>query len=328
VDWARRTACQQDGAEGRYAVALAAYVRWLAPRLEELRRQMPGQLAALREQATASGQHRRTPAIVADLALGLELFTQFATEVKALTQKQADALRQRCWQALGEAAAAQAVLQSHGEPAQRFLDLLGAAIRAGKVHLAGPDGQSPANPAGLGWREEGGAWAVSGDRVGWLDGADLYLEPEAAYAAAERMAEAAHEPLGIGVKARHKRLHERGHLVSTDRTRGRLTVRKTLEGHVRAVLRIRAGVVGVTSAVAPTPSPEGVAKGDGRALGWGTSHLAYWAHFREGARSGHAPGNPRPSCPARGWDTWLVRKPAQWAKGPAPPAAVAGGSSF
>src|SRR5262245_31240322 len=205
--------------------------------------------------------HKRTPSIAAHLFLGLELFSKFAVEVKALTEKQAEAFRTRCWKALGEAAAAQAALQTHGEPARRFLELLSAAITAGKAHVAGPGGQQPANPATLGWREDGGEWKPEGDRVGWIDGPNLFLEPDASYAVAQRMAEARHEPLGVGAKALHKRLHEQGHLVTTNQARGHLTVRRTLEGRCRAVLHLRAEVLGAASAADPSPRPNGATKG-------------------------------------------------------------------
>jgi hypothetical protein len=149
------TTSQEDGTAGLYAAAFAGYVRWLAPQLEQVRRDMPARLAALREEATGCGQHRRTPAIVADLAFGLELFARFAVATKALTEKQAEAFRTRCWKALGESAAAQAALQARGESARRFLELLGAAITAVKAHVDGPDGKPPANPTTLGWRDDG-----------------------------------------------------------------------------------------------------------------------------------------------------------------------------
>src|SRR5262249_41006031 len=128
VDWERMSGCQQDAAEGRYAAAFAAYVQWLAPRLDEGRPGLPARRAPLPEQATASGQHRRTPSIAANLYFGLELFSKFAVEAKAITPKQSEGFLKRCWQALGEAAAAQAALQARGEPAQRFLELINAAI--------------------------------------------------------------------------------------------------------------------------------------------------------------------------------------------------------
>jgi hypothetical protein len=261
VGWERMTACQQDAAAGLYAAAFAAYVRWLAPQLDAVRQEMAARLAALREQATGSGQHMRLPGIVANLFYAMELYCRFAVQNKALTQKQADALLKRCWQALGEAAAAQATVQAHGEPGRRFLDLLVAAIRTGKAHVAGPDGGPPPTPAGLGWREEASAWVAAGDRVGWTDGPALYLEPDAAYLIAQRMAQESHEALVIAPKALHKRLHEQGYLVSTDNPRGRLVVRKTLEGWVRTVLHLRADVLGGAFVPEPSPRPSGAATG-------------------------------------------------------------------
>src|SRR5262249_45380226 len=101
VDWPRITACQEDAAAGLYAAAFAGYVRWLAPQLAKVRGDMPKRLALLREQPTASGQHKRTPGIVANLYFGLEFFSQFAIDSKALTKKEAEAFLKRCWQALG-----------------------------------------------------------------------------------------------------------------------------------------------------------------------------------------------------------------------------------
>jgi hypothetical protein len=262
VDWGRMTACQQDAAAGLYAAAFTAYVRWLAPQLDAVRQNMAARLAALREQATASGEHKRTPSIIANLFYAMELFSRFAVEVGALSKKQADALLERAWKALGEAAASQAALQGHGEPAQRFLELISAALSAGKAHIAAPDGGPPPTPAGLGWREEASAWVAAGDRIGWLDGlVDLYLDPDAAYTVAERVAKAAHEPLGVGAKALHKRMYDRGYLLSHDQARGRLTARKTLEGRVRTVLHLRADVLGGASVPEPSPRPSGATTG-------------------------------------------------------------------
>jgi hypothetical protein len=261
VDWGRLSACQQDAAAGLYAEALAAFVRWLAPQLDAVRQNMGARLATLREQATASGEHKRTPSIIANLFYAMELFCGFAVESKALSQKQADALLKRCWQALGEAAGAQATVQAHGEPAGRFVELLNTAIATGRAHIAGADGHAPASPMGLGWREGDGAWVAAGDRVGWTDGPDLYLEPDAAYLIAQRMAQESHEALVIAPKALHKRLHEQGYLVSTDNPRGRLVVRKTLEGRVRTVLHLRADVLGGASVPEPSPRPSGAATG-------------------------------------------------------------------
>ena len=90
---------------------------------------------------------------------------------------------------------------------------------------------------------EGEGGRAQGARVGWLDGDDLYLEPEAAFAAAQRLARESGDAVPVGSKTLHKRLHEKGLLASTEAGRRKLTVRRTLEGQRRAALHLRAGAL-------------------------------------------------------------------------------------
>ena len=80
-------------------------------------------------------------------------------------------------------------------------------------------------------------------RIGWLDGDDLYLEPDAALSAAQRLARDAGDALVVTPRTLHRRLRERGYLASTDVKRETLKVRRTLEGARRDVLHLRAGSV-------------------------------------------------------------------------------------
>jgi hypothetical protein len=76
--------------------------------------------------------------------------------------------------------------------------------------------------------------------VGWVEGDDLFLEPEASYAGAQAVARESGESMPVASRTLHKRLSERGLLVSRDEQRGRLTVRHTLGGSRRAVLHLQA----------------------------------------------------------------------------------------
>jgi len=67
IDPKRLSACQRDAAGGLYAQAMAGYIQWLAPRLDQVRAEMRAAHARSREQAAHAGLHRRTPGIVADL---------------------------------------------------------------------------------------------------------------------------------------------------------------------------------------------------------------------------------------------------------------------
>ena len=134
LDFRYLTACQREASAGVYARAMAGYVRWLAPRYGAISASMREELEELRVAAGCSGQHRRTPEIIANLALGLRYLLQFALDVGAITTEEVEALWRRGWEALGEAAMRQSQHQDAQEPTRRFLELLSAAPgREGRV---------------------------------------------------------------------------------------------------------------------------------------------------------------------------------------------------
>jgi hypothetical protein len=240
------TACQKDAAEGKYARALAGFARWLAPRYEAVRGRLRAEMAELRDQARGDGQHARTPGIVADLALGLHYFLDYAEAAGAITGAERAALWRRGWAALAEAGGAQATHLDAAEPAGLFLRLLSAALAGGYAHVAAEDGGAPRDPQRWGWKsEEYNAGDGAGTRhkpqgvcVGWLADDELYLEPDASYAAVQRIARDQNESFALAAHTLRRRLKERRLLASTDVARGKLTVRKTLQGERREVLHV------------------------------------------------------------------------------------------
>jgi hypothetical protein len=243
--WERVTECQGDAEEGRYAQALAGFVRWLAPRYDEQHRWLRTRVAELRQEASGEGQHRRTPEIVAHLTAALDCFLDYAHEAGAISEAEARALRKRAWKALGGAAQAQHAHQATGDPAERFLELFRAALAAGRAHVAGADGHEPDMAPSWGWRmlDRAYDWRPQGDRVGWLDGEHLYLQPDASYAVAQRLARDQGQEFVLAPRTLHKRLSERELLVSTEGGRNTLTVRRTLEGARRSVLHLHAASI-------------------------------------------------------------------------------------
>ena len=246
LDWKTLTQCQRDAAGGLYARAMSGFVQYLATRYDDLRASLKEERAALREWAALSTQHKRTPGIVADLALGLRHFLHFAHDVGALTAEEAERLWLGGWAALGEAAAVQGQHQAAGEPTRRFGELLSAAIASGRAHVAGPEGDEPEGPGAWGWRRatvgtgdyEREEWRPLGERVGWVEKESLYLLPEAAYAAVQKQGRDSGEPLTVTERTLRKRLHERGLLLSVEDSRPTLAVRRTLGGRRRGVLHL------------------------------------------------------------------------------------------
>jgi len=183
---------------------------------------------------------------VADLALGLRYLLDFALTVGAINREQRADLWQRGWDALGEAAAAQAAHIATAGPAGLFLRLLSAAVASGYAHIGDKDGNEPRDPQRWGWRPEASyvgegthtRHKPQGVRVGWLVDGELYLEPDASFAAVQRFARDQGESFSITANTLRRRLKERGLLASTDTARGKLTVRKTLQGSRRDVLHV------------------------------------------------------------------------------------------
>jgi hypothetical protein len=84
-------------------------------------------------------------------------------------------------------------------------------------------------------REE---WRPQGDRIGWIEDEDLYLEPDAAFAAAQRQGQFSGDSLSVTERTLRKRLHERGLLLSVEDSRPTLAVRRTLGGRRQRVLHL------------------------------------------------------------------------------------------
>jgi hypothetical protein len=269
VDWQKLTDCQGKAGAGLYAQAMAGFLRWLAPRYGDLQRELRNEIRTLREQAQQTDQHRRTPDIVANLAVGFRCFLIFAQEVGAVDQSQAAELWQRCWEALGDVAAAQQEHQSASDPVRRFQELLGAAISSGRAYLSDGDGNRPEQATAWGWREVGiGAgdsvrteWRPHGEHIGWLDGGDIYLQGDVAYAAVQRLARDGGDQLPVTLATLKKRLRERGLLASTEkhvsagREVERCEVRRTLQGKRRWVLHFNAASLANTPAESEPSEP-------------------------------------------------------------------------
>ncbi|MEZ0264902.1 MAG: hypothetical protein ACAI43_09250 [Phycisphaerae bacterium] len=248
VDAEALTRLQHAAAAGTLAAAMAGYVRHLAGGYEALRKGLRAEVEELRSEAVRASArgHRRTPEVVANLGLGLRHFLEFGVASGALTDAESASLWERGWRALCAAAEAQQHHQAAGEPTGRFFELLGSAIASGRAHLASRDGTCPARAEAWGWRRTGigavsEAWEAKGDRVGWVDGGDVYLEPSASFRVAQAMADAG-TGLVITAQTLRKRMAEKGLLV-VEAAREALTVRRMLEGRTRAVLQLAPGVM-------------------------------------------------------------------------------------
>ncbi len=81
------TKLQEAAETGQLSGIMAAYLQWLAPRLDDLKKQFPQTVNSFRNAAIRDGfasSHPRAPEIYANLVAGAELFLDFLTDIGAL----------------------------------------------------------------------------------------------------------------------------------------------------------------------------------------------------------------------------------------------------
>jgi hypothetical protein len=246
------SACQLDAASGAYQQAVAAFVRWLAPRLDNVR----AGFEELRREVRAQVQHDhpRTAEVRAELTAAYSIFARFLLDVGAIVEGEAEDFQNRIGAALEETANAQARYSASEEPTAAYLRLLSSAFAAGHAHLADRWGGPPEErESAAGWRRimiaGGKAWQPQGDRVGWIDDRDVYLERDASYGAARKMSTDG-AGIEVTVNTLSRRLRDKGLLASVDSARETLTIRRVLDGMQRDVLHLRAQTLNLT---APQP---------------------------------------------------------------------------
>lgn len=240
------TAAQTAAVQGAYALAMAAYVQWLAPQMAEMEDRLRNELIALR-QAEAMGDSRRAPDNLAQLAIGLNSFLRFAVEKGGISETRAAAVLDQWRRVMKEVLMDQDRQQAGNEPCRMFIEMLRGAMASGKAHVADTDGCEPRQAKRWGWREDAGGEKLvlrpMGDCIGWVDDDEVYLEPQASYAVAKKMARDMGENFPILSKTLHKRLKDRKMLTCWNEQQQELTVRRMIVGTRRRVLSISANLL-------------------------------------------------------------------------------------
>jgi len=248
----RLTERQSASQEGMYAQAMSCFLQALANQFETVKARFTDISLKYRKFAATEGQHRRTPTIIAELQAAFDTFIDFAYKAGAIDEKRVKELRKESWKALHDIAERQTAFQTSSEPTQVFINLLRAAVTAGKAYVADKNGEVPEKcyPEALGWEQisvgTGGykenKWQHKGMQIAWIEDNYLYLDPTSAFKAAQEM-ESDCNRLSITQNSLIKRLVENGYVVERDEARQRNTVRVTLQGQRREVLKLRNSIL-------------------------------------------------------------------------------------
>lgn len=263
LNWDKLTICQTAAHRGEYALAMAGFLQWLSPRYGEVEHQLREEILRFRSDPNTKAAHRRAPDNIANLAIGFRYFLAYTVDTKTLSKEQAEQLWGKAQAGLQRATVFQQRYQCAADPTVRFLELLSSALATGRGHVAGTDGCVPTDsPKAWGWRQMGASeWRPGGNRVGWVDGEELYLDPIASHMVAQQLARDGEEPLPVSLLVLKRRLKQKGLLASTDSET--LTVRRTLEEGRRKVLHLHAASLSPSKkpgqpgqdAAAPLPWP-------------------------------------------------------------------------
>lgn len=255
---------QHTANSGALSGLMAAYLQWLAPRMDQQKKDLLTIVEQLRNGAIRDGlasSHPRAPEIFANLVAGLEPFLMFLEEIGAIDGEKSNGLLIEAERNLQQAFREQAAYQSEQDEVERFLQLLRACFSSGNAHIASRINQGPPEPRPFawGWREAGAdlvgdkQYKLMGDCIGWYsppnDGAppQVWLEPNSAFKTVNEFAKRQGDAFLMSSGTLWRRMIERGLLLKLeqDAARGKLrpTVKHLVAGRSVRVLVFDADLI-------------------------------------------------------------------------------------
>jgi hypothetical protein len=198
VDLAQLTALQNNTPQ--LARAMRAFVAWLAPMLDELARELPARVAAVRDEFHLAGSHARQPNALAVLSVGIDLALQFAAEIGAISNDDRQrhlAAARASFVAIGAAEAGQL---EDTDPARRFIEVLREELARGHAELADKSDPRPRR-------------FPDGELIGYRDADHAFLLPEVSRRRVGACLRAGGEPWEVTPHTLHRALVKRGFVI-------------------------------------------------------------------------------------------------------------------
>jgi len=264
VDNAALTKLQTAARDGKFSSLMSAYLRWLAPKMDQQKADFPIVIEQIRNGAIRDGfcsSHPRAPEIFASLVAGLEVFFEFLEGFGAISADQGRSLLVECEASLKQAFAEQHNYQTDQDETERFLQLIRAALSSGNAHISNRLDQGPPKmrPFVWGWRDIGTdivgdkQYKALGDCIGWhADGsnnevAEIWLDPNTAFKTVHDFSKHQGDPLLISASTLWRRMTDKGLLLKTEKDRDsgkpRPTVKRLIAGRQFRVLVLSAELI-------------------------------------------------------------------------------------
>jgi len=264
VDVKALTQLQQAADMSRLAGLMAAYLQWLAPKMDEHKKDFPKLVQHYRDLAirdVLASSHPRAPEIYANLVAGAETLINFLHDVGAISLEQSNELSSEIETGLQQAFGEQAAYQIEQDEVERFMQLLRAAFSSGSCHIANRLDQGPpaSRPFAWGWRDAGvnlvgdKSFNPMGDCIGYHceqpgdNAGEVWLIQDNAFKIVAQFARNQGDSLLLSAASLWRRMGERGLIIKTepDNKTGkpRPTVKRTVAGRSVRVMVLSADFV-------------------------------------------------------------------------------------
>ena len=198
------TAMQENG--GRLAHSMRGFIEWLAPQYEELQVSLPAAREEMRRELQIRSGHLRQPEAMANLYIGLDLFSQFAESAGALDATHAQQLRDEGILTFESLAARVRKHLTEIDPAERFVEVLTTLIHQGRVRLL--DKTSDRYPR-----------VEDAEVIGWSHGDRVLLLSGAAYRRVAIFFRDLGEHWNPGARDLYQALRKKEYVIPTDSER-------------------------------------------------------------------------------------------------------------
>jgi hypothetical protein len=220
VDLKKLTDLQAHALELRQA--MAAYVAWLAPQMDQIQADSPAILRDIRARAVSAGLHARISESVAILFYALDRCLAFAVEVGALVESAAQELAKIAWEELLCLARQQGERIQEEDPADRFIEILHALLDSDRV-----------------WIKQVGT-ASAAPCIGAQDGDTVYLFSTETWHAVREYCRNENVSFPLKERALNKMMASRGWLRREGES---FQARATIDGKRRRVLALPAALL-------------------------------------------------------------------------------------
>ncbi len=254
---------QRAARDGKLSGLMSAYLQWLAPRMDQLKKDFPINVEALRNRAKDDGvasSHSRAAGIYANLTVGAETFLEFLEDAGAISNEQSNQLLSTIETSLQQLFSEQGVYQTDQDEIERFLQLLRAALSSGNAHIACRLKMGPpeVRPYSWGWRDAGTDlignknYSPMGDCIGYYcapkdsNPAEVWLQQDTAFKIVQQFARNQGDAFLLSPASLWRRMHEKGLIVHTEpdgKNRPRLAVKRTVAGQSKRVMVLAADLV-------------------------------------------------------------------------------------